>query len=316
MTFAEIGFDGWRARVEKDGKTLAALARDGLEGITVQALYDRGPAVPLVLPAPSGPTNVIDEVPTGDAVIDAAAWHDAGATAVDEVALALAGVLDALDQGRVRVVVLVALGGDLPLELAKLRALRGLVHACTTKLGERVTVTIVARSGRRIRSRLDVDTNLVRATYELFAAVCAGVDAVIVEPHDRATSPSADSQRWATNLVALMHRECGLADVDDPFGGSWAIESLTRALADAAWVRVQSFAAQGGLAAVIADGSLARDVAAAASRRLAAVADDTYPIVGVSKFPPPGRPPVTPVEVVPDGVHALDLCAAYEGGAR
>jgi len=316
MTFAAIGFDDWRARVEKDGTTLAALASAGLEGITVEALYDRGPSVPLVLPARDGLTSVVEIEPPHDRLCDAAAWHDAGATAVDEVAIALAGVLGALGDGCTRVVAKVALGGDLPLELAKLRALRGLVHACTVQLGTDATVSIVARSGRRIRSRLDVDTNLVRATYELFAAVCAGVDAVLVEPHDRATSASADSQRWANNLALLMHHECGLADVDDPFAGSWAIESLTRTLADAAWARVQSFMARGGLAAVIADGSLTRDVAAAAERRVAAVADGTQPIVGVSKFPPPNRPPVIPIRVVPDGVAAIDLCAPYEGGAR
>jgi methylmalonyl-CoA mutase len=239
-----------------------------------------------------------------EGAIDAAAWHDAGATAVDEVAIALVG---ALEKGAA-VTVLVALGGDLPVELAKLRALRGLLHACG------VPARVVARSGRRIRSRIDVDTNLVRAMYELFAAVCAGVDAVIAEPHDRATSPSADSQRWATNLVQLMHHECGLAHVDDPFVGSWAIESLTRAVADAAWARARSIAARGGLAAVIADGSLAREVAEAAARRLAAIQSDAAPIVGVSKFPPPGRPPVTPAPIVPDGAHAIDLCAPFEGG--
>jgi methylmalonyl-CoA mutase N-terminal domain/subunit len=298
-----VDFDAWRARVEKDGTSIAALARIGLEGVSVQALYDRGPAVPLVLPARAEPTRVIAD--TVAEIIDAALWHDAGATAVDEVALALVGVLEYDAR-----VVKVALGGDLLIEIAKLRALRGLVHACGA------TVEIVARSGRRVRSRLDVDTNLVRATYELFAAVCAGVDAVIVEPHDRANGSSSDSQRWATNLVALMHHECGLADVDDPFVGSWAIESLTRALADAAWARARDIAGRGGLAAVIADGSLARDVAAAAAARLAAIADDSHPIVGVSKFPPPGRPAVTPTVLAPDGVHALDLCAAYEGGDR
>lgn len=406
--FAEVDFDTWRARVEKDGRSLAALRHAGLEGVELEPLYDRLPARPLPVPPraraqwaclqalPREPARAAavahrlvdvqidgvwiegsdaaaiagtvsaglavfaesDAAPVGtpaawgsdpwrpvaadvaghtEAALaravdrstrtwfcDGAAWHDAGATAVDEVAIVLAGALGAIrrlsdrgvsaDQAAGRLLLRVGLGGDVLVDVAKLRALRSLWHGCATQLGIAPgAVPLHARTARRVRSRRDVDTNLVRATYELFAAATAGADALVVEPHDRGSVADDGAYRWARNLAHLMRHESRLDVVDDPFGGSWAVESLTRALGERAWARVQELERQGGLAQALVDGSLVRTVEAAAEQRRAAIAAGTHPIVGVSKYPPPDRGAPTDGATV-DG--ALDLCAPYEGGDR
>ncbi len=294
--------------------------------------------------APWGPAASIDAALRIEAAIARAArrpvrtwlcdgtpWHDAGATAVDEIAIVLLGVLGALrslgDRGvsapeaASSLLMRVGLGGELLVDVAKLRALRGLWHACAGPLGLATgSIPLHARTCRRLRSRSDADTNLVRASYELFAGAAAGVDALIVEPHDHRGTSSDGLHRWARNLTHLMRDESHLDAVEDPFAGSWAVESITRALADAAWARVQEIEHAGGLSVVVAEGGLQGEVVGAARRRRQAVASGTHPIVGVSKFPPPGRasPPEPTVSDSPQ-FGPLDLCAPYEplhaGGA-
>lgn len=408
IRFDDVDLDTWRAKLERDGRSAASLTHAGLDGIDVEALYDRVPARPVVVPPragwaclqvlPAAPAQalavaralpsaqvegvwiassdaaaIVAGLPAGlaayvegdgvvpgatacvvdpcapfggsavrriDAAIERAAarplrtwlcdgtpWHDAGATAVDEIACVLAGVIGALrgieartgaspSEAAPALLMRVGLGGDVLVDVAKLRALRGLWHACAGELGiDTAAIPVHARTARRVRSRLDADTNLVRATYELFAAATTGVDAIVVEPHDGGAADG--SHRWARNLVHLMRHESHLGRVDDPFGGAFAIESLTRALADAAWRRVQEIERDGGLAAAVDAGDPQRRAAAAAGRRRAAIAAGTHPLVGVSKYAPP--PPRETPTVPDDAFGPVDLCAPYEvvaGGAR
>jgi len=415
--FDEVDLETWRARVAKTGRDRAALTHASLEGIEIEALYDRTPGPLSVPPRAGGTWTCIQTLPAaperaaavvakladaqvdgvwiegpsvatilaalprglaahvdagergGDAppratawlhdpcapgmprtsataaveaalarqtprsvrtwLCDGAVWHDAGATAVDEIAIVLAALLGALrrmgDRGisageaSSTLLMRVGLGGDVLVDVAKIRALRGLWHACAHHLGvATAAIPVFARTGRRLRSRYDADTNLVRATLELFAAATAGADALVVEPHQPEDAGDG-AHRWARNLAHLMRHESHLDAVDDPFAGAWAVESLTRSLAQAAWARVQALEATGGLWAAVDRGDVQRDVAAAAHRRRIAAATGTHPIIGVSRFPPKGR--ASPDVVVPTaaaGFGPLDLCAPFEaeGGAR
>lgn len=248
---------------------------------------------------------------------DGAAWHDRGASAVDELVVALGGVLaairglarDGLDAKAAvaRTVVRVGMGGDVLLDVAKLRAVRGLWHAMAGFLAIDARPVVHARCGRRVRSRRDADTNLIRATYETFAAACGGAEALVVEPHDRGHGRPADVQRWARNLVHIARLESHLDTVDDPFGGSWAVEHLTFDLVDAAWRKLVALEADGGLANAAVHQRLVDDVARTAADRQARVASGEAPIVGVSKFAPPNAQPLPD-----DPVPWLDLCRAFE----
>jgi methylmalonyl-CoA mutase len=248
---------------------------------------------------------------------DGAAWHDQGASAVDELAIALCGMLAAIrglaahgldaDVAVRRTLLRAGLSGEVLLDVAKLRALRALVHAMLGFLGVHARPRVHARTCRRVRSRRDADTNLVRATYETFAAAAGGVDALVVEPHARAHEQPADVQRWARNLVHIARLESHLDTVDDPFGGAWAVEHLTADLADAAWRKVVALEHAGGLASEQVRAGLVADVAATAEQRRQRAASGAAPIVGVSKFAPPSA-----ASVPDDPVPWLDLCRAFE----
>lgn len=267
--------------------------------------------------APEGVAAPTRAAPAARWLCDAAAWHDRGARATDEIAVAACGVLAAIRElGRdghdasaavSRIVIRLGMAGDVLVDVAKLRATRGLVHAMLGFLGVDARPVVHARTGRRVRSRLDADTNLVRATYETFAAACGGADALLVEPHDRAHAGPADVHRWARNLVHIARLESHLDTVDDPFAGSWAIENITADLVDAAWRRVTALEAAGGLASATVRERFAADVEATAEQRRQRVASGAAPIVGVSKFAPAHAPPAPD-----DPVPWLDLCRAFE----
>ena len=215
-------------------------------------------------------------------------WHDAGASAVDEVAAVLATTL-AYASGRAAdvlgaLVLRVGLGGDLLVDVAKIRALRWLVLALAHRLGAPelgATIPIHAHTARRTRSRTDPDTNLVRATVEAFAAAIGGADAIAVAPHDGGAGAST---RWARNVSHLLRHESHLDRVVDPTAGSGAIEALTESIARAAWARVQAIEEGGGIVAALRSGELQARVAITARARGEAVAEGKTPLVGVSKF--------------------------------
>lgn len=255
---------------------------------------------------------------------DGAAWHDAGASAVDELAAALGGLLVAV-RARERAghtalpepgawMLRLGLGGSLLIDVAKLRAARALVTAVLSRLGSAPPqLQLWARSGRRNRAATDVDTNLVRASLEAFAAVSGGADGILLEPHDRRPSNLDDAGRWARNIAALLQHECHLDRVADPWAGAWAIEDTTAALAAAAWARVRGFEAAGGLGEPAVQTQLRRDVAATAAQRVAALVSGEEVLVGATRWPPPDR--CTDHPLAEPGVLALERLA-QEAGAR
>ena len=88
---------------------------------------------------------------------------------------------------------------------------------------------------------------MLRTTVACFAAGVGGADSVTVQPFDAALGlPDSFARRIARNTQSLLVEEGHLARVLDPAGGSWYVESLTDALARAAWAFFQEIEAAGG----------------------------------------------------------------------
>lgn len=223
--------------------------------------------------------------------------HDAGADAVDELACALssaAGSFRALmeaghsaEHAARQVWVRVAVGRDTFLELCKLRALRTVWRKLLTALGApdapRALVHAVCSS--RTLSERDPWVNMLRVTTQTFAAILGGADLVTPNAFDQALGePSAQGRRVARNTGLVLREESQLGKVADPAGGSYAFETLTDQLARKAWQRFQELEREGGIAAALESGALAKRFEAAWTERLAAIAKRKTPILGVSEF--------------------------------
>ncbi|GBD49119.1 methylmalonyl-CoA mutase family protein [Methylopila sp. Yamaguchi] len=233
--------------------------------------------------------------------IDARVAHGAGATNVQELAGALASATE-------HVRALVANGVDLEAAadamsfafscdadqfatIAKLRAARLLWAAWRRESGlpER-TVHIHAETSRRMMSERAAHTNLVRTTIAAFAAGVGGADSVTVRPFtDALGTADADARRLARNAQAIILEESNAHRVADPAAGAGAIDGLTDALAETAWMLFQQIEREGGLLQALTSGSWQTQIADARARRRAAVATRRSPVVGVSEFPEVGE---------------------------
>jgi len=231
--------------------------------------------------------------------VDTTAWHEAGATVSQELAVALAtgtAYLKALTAAGLDIAdALAQIAFTLPvdcdqfLSIAKLRAARlmwaRVAEACGAPQAAR-RMDLTARTSRRMMSRRDPWVNLLRTTVAGFAGGVGGADSVVVVPFDAELGPSDPfARRLARNIQILLKEESSLDRVIDPAGGSWYIETLTRQLAEAAWSEFQAIEAAGGMVAVLEDGSLAARVAAAWSERAQAIAKRKTPLTGISEFP-------------------------------
>ena len=183
--------------------------------------------------------------------VDASRFHEAGATAVQELACAIAEGSDRLAAASdaaaeaASLTFVFSIGSNYFMEIAKLRAARMLwaqaVTAFAPEAGEAARMRIHARTALANKSIFDPYTNLLRVTTEALAAAIGGCDSMEVVP-------ARFSARMARNVQLILKEEAHLYAVSDPAGGAYYVESLTDSLAREAWALFQQIEAQGGFA--------------------------------------------------------------------
>lgn len=230
------------------------------------------------------------------ALISMVPHHEAGAHAVLELGYALATLaayLRGADRRGVapevlarRLVLRFAIGGDTFMEVAKLRAARGLVHHMLAASGAAAEVPpIHAVASPRALSRRDPHVNMLRVTTAVFAAIVGNADVITALPFDEAIGiPSELGRRLARNTLQVLRDESHLAWVDDPAGGSWYVEALSDELARQAWNVLQRIEAGGGMAKHITSGRLREELEQAWRTRRIALARRKLRLVGVNDF--------------------------------
>ncbi|MCD2193968.1 methylmalonyl-CoA mutase family protein [Actinomycetospora endophytica] len=232
-------------------------------------------------------------------VADGLPYHEAGGSDGQELGAALAAGLHAVrvlndaglsvDDAFARVEFRLAATADQFSTLAKLRAAR----RCWERIGSVAGASAEARAMRQhavtspaMMTARDPWVNILRTTIAAVGAGLGGADAVTVLPFDTALGlPDDFALRIARNTQALLLEESHLAHVIDPAGGSWCVESLTDALAHAAWEVFTTVEGAGGIEAALDDGSLAVALEETWTARADRIGHRKDPITGVSEFP-------------------------------
>lgn len=215
------------------------------------------------------------ELPPG--AILAAAHHEAGATAVQELAYAIAEGADRLAKGADPAQTFVfAVGSNYFVEMAKLRAARLLWARVLDAFGQQAAVRIHAVTALANKSIYDPYTNLLRVTTEALSGVLGGADSLDVQA-------AGFPDRLARNVQLVIKEEAHLDKVADPAGGSYYIEALTDALAREAWKLFQQIEAEGGYAA--AHSTIEMAIAASRAAKEKAFASRRRVLVGVNNYP-------------------------------
>jgi len=230
---------------------------------------------------------------------DGVAYHVAGASEAQELALVLAtfvAYLRACERAGIppadampRISVALAADADQFSTIAKLRAARTLVWQMAESCGAgeaAAKVKFNVPTSYRMMSRRDPWTNILRTTIACAGAAIGGADAICVLPFTFALGkPDAFARRVARNIQIVCQEESHLGRVTDPSGGSWYVEQLTQDMARKAWEIFQDIEARGGILPGLTTGYVQEMIEAAAEARAKAIATGRSQLTGISAFP-------------------------------
>jgi methylmalonyl-CoA mutase len=225
--------------------------------------------------------------------------HEAGATAVQELAFtiadgkeyvqrAIASGLD-IDAFAGRLSFFFGIGMNFFMEVSKLRAARTLWHRVIDELGakderSKMLRTHCQTSGVSLQEQ-DPYNNVIRTTVEAMAATLGGTQSLHTNALDEAIAlPTEFSARIARNTQIILTEETGITKVVDPLGGSYYVEALTAELVDQAWKIIGEVDELGGMTKAVASGMPKRLIEEAAAARQARVDKGEDVIVGVNKY--------------------------------
>ncbi|KRC82278.1 methylmalonyl-CoA mutase [Sphingomonas sp. Root241] len=224
--------------------------------------------------------------------------HEAGATAVQELAFTLADGMAyvraaiarglSIDEFAGRLSFFFGIGMNFFMEVAKLRAARLLWSRIIAGFGgsarSQMLRTHCQTSGVSLQEQ-DPYNNVIRTTIEAMAATFGGTQSLHTNSLDEAVAlPTDFSARIARNTQLILQEETGMTHVVDPLGGSYYVEALTNELAEKAWALIEEVEALGGMTHAVESGMPKEHIERAAAARQARVDRGEDVIVGVNKY--------------------------------
>lgn len=238
--------------------------------------------------------------------------HEAGATAVQELAYTIADGLEyvraALDRGMSidafapRLSFFFAIGMNFFMEVAKLRAARLLWHRMMqqfepSKKESSLLRTHCQTSGWSLAAQ-DPYNNIIRTTLEALAAVLGGTQSLHTNSFDEALGlPTETSARIARNTQLVIAEEAGVVNVVDPLGGSYYVESLTTSLVNEAMTLIEEVESYGGMTKAIQAGIPKMRIEESAARRQALIDQGKEVIVGVNRYAEADEDPIEILDI-------------------
>jgi methylmalonyl-CoA mutase len=238
--------------------------------------------------------------------------HEAGATAVQELAFtiadgkeyatrAMATGLD-IDAFAGRLSFFFGIGMNFFMEIAKLRAARTLWYEVMDELGAKSERSKMLRthcqtSGVSLQEQ-DPYNNVMRTTIEAMAATLGGTQSLHTNALDEAIAlPTDFSARIARNTQLVLQEETGITNVVDPLGGSHYIEALTSKLVEEARELMARVDEAGGMTAYVGTGAPKAEIERAAAEKQTMVDQGKTVIVGVNKYRKDEEDPIDTLDI-------------------
>jgi methylmalonyl-CoA mutase len=225
--------------------------------------------------------------------------HEAGATAVQELAFTLADGMEYVRAAQAqgldvdvfagRLSFFFGIGMNFFMEVAKLRAARTLWSRIMQNFGAKKASSLMLRthcqtSGVSLTEK-DPYNNIIRTTLEALAATLGGTQSLHTNSFDEAVAlPTDFSARIARNTQLILQEESNITRVVDPLGGSYYVESLTQELADKAWTLIEEIEAIGGMTKAVESGMPKLKIEEAATAKQARIDRVEEVVVGVNKY--------------------------------
>jgi len=242
--------------------------------------------------------------------VNVSGYHiqESGATPSQEIAFAFAHAREYLDAVLARKVsvddvapgiwVFFSCQLDLMEEVAKFRAARRIWARMMrdqygAKRKESTALRFLAFTAGSALAAQQPLNNIVRVAIQVLAAAMAGVQTLHACSYDEALAlPTEESVTLALRTQQIIARESGLADVVDPLGGSYYLESLTDELEKRALDYMDRIQALGGAVAAIEQGYIQQEISAAAWAHQQKVEQGERVIIGVNEQVTDARPTI------------------------
>ncbi|ADE04242.1 acyl-CoA mutase large subunit family protein [Haloferax volcanii] len=255
--------------------------------------------------------------------ISVSGYHirEAGSTAIQELAFTLADgfayVEDAVDRGldvdefAPQLSFFFNSHNSIFEEVAKFRAARRIYHDVMSEWydaeDERSTQLKfhTQTAGQSLTAQQPLN-NIVRVTIQALAGVLGGTQSLHTNSFDEALAlPSEEAVTVALRTQQIIAEESGAADVIDPLGGSFFVESLTDEIEAEAMAYIEEIREMGdgsvrdGVLAGIDEGYYHREISEASYEYQSRVEDGEEIVVGVNKYD-------TEEDTRPDLLHVED----------
>ncbi len=200
--------------------------------------------------------------------VDSSIYSEAGGSAVQELAFALASAVEYLNflNEDLPTTTLVnkmkftfSVGTNFFMEIAKLRAFRILWSSVLEGFGisqdEAPSISLAVKSLGFLQTFTEPYSNMLRATTEAFSAVIGGADIIETAPFNIGfEKPDEFARRIARNIQIIIREETGIRFVIDSAAGSYYVENLTDKFVVKSWELFQTIEKEGGMISALEKG--------------------------------------------------------------
>ena len=175
------------------------------------------------------------------------------------------------------------------MEIAKVRAARMLwaqIVSQYTDCKESAKMHICAVTTTYNQTLFDSYVNMLRSQTEAMSAALGGVESMVVVPFDTPyETPTDFAERIARNQQLLLKEECHFGRIVDVAGGSYFLETLTKALAEQAWKLFLDVEEKGGFLKEALAGNIQTAVNETNATRHANAGKRKEFLLGTNQFP-------------------------------
>lgn len=129
------------------------------------------------------------------------------------------------------------------------------------------------------------ETNIIRTTIQALAAILGGTNSLHTNSMDEALAlPTEKAARIAVRTQQIIAHESGTADVSDPLGGSYFVESLTNEVENKAYKYIEKIDKMGGMIEAVKKGFIQDEIAESAYRYQMEIERGDRIVVGLNEF--------------------------------
>ncbi len=230
-------------------------------------------------------------------------YREAGCTAVQEIAFALAagiGYITAgiergldVDSFAPRLSFFFNAHNDFFEEVAKYRAARRLWYRMVSekfspKNDRSCTLRFHTQTAGSSLTAQQPINNVVRTSMQALAAIMGGTQSLHTNSYDEALSiPSEGAAKVSLRTQQILSLECGISQTVDPLAGSYFVESLTDELEKRARTLVMEIEAMGGMLPAVEKNFVQQEITRAASKEQQEIDSGKRKVVGSNCFEDP-----------------------------